>query len=984
MKHLNRFFAAFLVAAFLALPCSAIEQEKTIQEQAKTASLDQKIPIGPHVTVGQFDNGLRYYIRENKRPENRAELRLVVNAGSVLEDDDQQGLAHFLEHMAFNGTVHFAKRKLIEFMESIGMRFGPGLNAYTSFEETVYMLTIPTESSEVMETAFRILEDWSQALLLEHEEIDKERGVIVEEWRLGRGASARMRDKQFPILFKGSRYAERLPIGKKEIIENFKHSVLKRFYKDWYRPDLMAIIAVGDFEKAKVKELMEMHFSKLTKRRKPRPRRAFEVPDHKETLFAIATDKEATSTSVAIYHKLPLREQETVGAYRDRIVERLYNGMLNQRFYELAQKPDPPFLRAFSSRGRFIRAKEVYTLSASVKEDGIERGLDALLTELEGVSRFGFTKSELERQKLEILRWIEKANIEREKTESYRYVSEYIRNFLIGEPIPGIEYEFELFKRFVSEITLAEINKLGKEWLTEHNRVIMVNAPEKEELHVPTEEELLAVFDAVEEKEITAYVDATLAQPLMAKIPAPGKIDKIKTIEEVGITEWELSNGMRIVLKPTDFKEDEILFRAFSPGGTSLATDEDFIPARTASQVIAAGGLGKFNIINLRKKLSGKVANASPYISELEEGIYGSASPKDLETMFQLIYLTFTEPKADADTFKALTSRMKASYKNRSASPTAVFFDTFQKIMSQNHFRARPMTEAIINEMDLEKSYTFFKNRFADASDFTFIIVGNFDHEAIRSMVTRYLGALPSINRDESWRDTGIDPPKGVIKETIYKGIEPQSRTSIVFTGPFQYDQENRNAIRGVSLVLQTRLRETLREDLGGTYSVGARPSYTKIPDSEYRIAIFFGTDPERVQELTEVVFNEIEKLKREGVEPEEVNDVKKAFYRDFEAGIKRNSWLLTQLAGKYRHGENPKGLFDYEKTLEYITQEVLQKAAQTYFNTKNYVQLTLFPEKKEKEMICWLLLEQIAQLQKSYRTVLEITSSSLLRGRYN
>jgi len=966
MKHINRFLTAIFLAILLVLPGSSIEQEKTIQEQARTASLDEKLPIGPHVTAGKFDNGFSYFIRENKRPENRAELRLAVNAGSILEDDDQQGLAHFLEHMAFNGTKNFEKHKLIEFMESIGMRFGPGLNAYTSFDETVYMLTIPTDSPEVMETAFKILEDWSHALLLENEEIDKERGVIVEEWRLGRGAFARMRDKQFPILLKGSQYAERLPIGKKEIIENFKYKVIKRFYKDWYRPDMMAVIAVGDFDKSKVKELIEKHFSALPKRKKPRPRQTFEIPDHKETLFAIATDKEATGTNVSVYHKHPLREQETVGSYRERVVEGIYNGMLNQRFSELSQKPDPPFIYAYSSRGPFLRSKEAYTLSASVKEDGIERGLDTLLTESERVSRFGFTESELERQKRDILRWIERAFAEREKTESYRYVSEYIRHFLTGEPIPGIEYEFELYKRFVPEVTLEEVNTLGKEWLTEENRVIVVSAPEKEGLRIPTEEELLAVFDAVEEKEITAYVDTTPAEPLLADIPEPGAIIETQTIEEVGITEWELSNGVRVVLKPTDFKADEILLRAFSPGGTSLATDEDFIPAQTASQVIGSGGLGEFNAIDLRKKLSGKVVRVTPSISELEEGIYGSASPKDLETMFQLVYLTFTEPRADADIFQALTSRMKAMYKNRSASPMAVFFDTLQKIMSQNHLRARPITEDIIDEMDLEKSYAFYKDRFADASDFTFIIVGNFDLESIKPLVTRYLGALPSIDREETWRDVGIDPPKGVVKEAVHKGLEPQSRASIVFTGPFQYTQEQRNAIRGTCLILQTRLRKTIREDLGGTYSIAASPSYDKIPDQEYTIMINFGTDPERVEDLVQVVFKEIEKLKTEGVSPEELNDFKKAEYRNFETGIKTNGWLLAQLAYKYQQNENPRGLFDYVKTLESITPEVLHKAAQTYLNTDNYVQLILFPEKKEKEMIYWLLLEQTALLHQA------------------
>lgn len=961
MKNLIRFFIVISTAIFIVFPNSAVEQEKTIQEQALTAPLDQKLSVGPHVTVGQFDNGFRYYIRENKQPENRAELRLAVNAGSVLEDDDQQGLAHFLEHMAFNGTEHFEKHKLIEFMESIGMRIGPGLNAYTSFDETVYMLTVPTDSLEVMETAFQIIEDWSHALLLEPEEIDKERGVIVEEWRLGLGASARMRDEQFPILFKDSRYAERMVIGKKEIIENFDYDVLKRFYKDWYRPDMMAVLAVGDFDGAKVKSMIEKHFSALPKTESPRPRETYEIPDHKETLFAIATDKEATSTSISVYYKHPLREQETVGAYRESIVDSIYNSMLNQRLNELAQKPDPPFMMAMSGRGSLLRSKEAYILSAMVKEDGIENGLETLLTETERVSRFGFTESELEREKLQILRSIERAYAEREKTASNRYVSEYIRNFLTGEPIPGIEYEFELYKRFVPEITLEEVNALGREWITTENRVIMVSAPEKEGLRVPTEEELLSVFDAVEDKGITPYVDATLTEPLLDEIPEPGGITETKTIDEVGITEWELSNGVRVVLKPTDFKADEILLSAFSPGGTSLADDADFIPAQTASLIIGSSGLGDYNTINLQKKLSDKVARARPSISELYEGISASASPKDLETMFQLVYLTFTKPRADEEIFKALTGQMKAMYKNRTASPSAVFSDALTRILTQDHLRARPLTEETIDDMDLEKSYAFYRDRFADAGDFTFIIVGSFDLETIKPLVTRYLGSLPSIDREEFWRDVGIDFPEGVIEETVSKGLEPQSRASIVFSGPFQYTQEQRNAIRGMCLVLQTRLRETIREELGGTYSIGASSSYDRFPDQEYSISISFGTDPERVEELTEVVFKEIEKLKTEGVQPDELNDAKKALYREFETEVKNNSWLIAQLNYKYQQDEDPRSVFDYEETLESITPEMLQKAAQMYLNTENYVQLILFPEKKEIEMIFWPLWQQSA-----------------------
>ena len=942
--------ASFIALLFLFSGLAAGLDQET-QKQASEIPLDQKPPIDPLITVGELQNGLRYYVRENGQPENRAELRLVVNVGSVLEDEDQLGLAHFVEHMAFNGTEHFAKQELVEFMESIGMRFGPGLNAMTGFDDTTYMLRIPTDKPDVIETAFQILEDWSHALSFEPEEIDKERGVIIEEWRLGQGAGARMRDKQFPILFKGSLYAERLPIGKKDILENFKYETLKRFYKDWYRPDLMAVIAVGDFDKMEVEALIKKHFSGLVNPPNPRPRVLAEVPDHEETLSTIATDKEQSMTTVAVYHKFPLRDTETVGALRQSIVENMYNGMLNQRFSEMAQKPDSPFLAAFSGRGLFVKSKEVYSLTAVVDEKKIKDGLEALFVESERVSRFGFTQSELDRQKINLLRSLERAVAERDKSQSATYASEFIRNFLQGEPIPGIEYEYELYTRFVPEITLEDINRLGKEWITDHNRVIMVSAPEKEDLQMPTEEELLDVLVSVADIEIKPYEDTVTDEPLLAEIPQPGQIVSTKTLDEIEITEWELSNGIRVVLKPTDFKDDEILFRALSPGGASLAEDEDYIPASSAADIISMGGLRDFSDIELQKMLTGKVVRVSPLISEFEEGLSGSASPKDLETMFQLIYLTFTAPRADADIFKAMTNQMKTILKNRDANPMTAFQDTLQSTLSQNHIRMRPITVETLEELDLEKSLAFYKDRFADAGDFTFIFIGNIDLETMKPLVERYLGALPTVDRKESWKDTGIDPPKGVIKKSVHKGIEPKSQTSIVFTGPFQYDSAHRTAIRAMAMVLQTRLREVLREDLGGTYSVGVRPSNDKIPDEEYSISISFGSDPKRVEELTKVIFQEIGKLKTD-VSEDEVNDAREAIFRSTETGLKQNRWLLTQLAFRYRLGEDPgKHLLQWEEPLKLLNPEVIQEAAQEYFNMENYVLVSLFPAKVIKDL---------------------------------
>jgi zinc protease len=949
MTYGSKALAFLSMLVFSAVLGTAGGQERAASNPLQTLALNQTLPVDAQITVGTLSNGLRYYIRANKMPENRAELRLVVNAGSVLEDNDQLGLAHFVEHMAFNGTKRFAKDEIVKFMESIGMRFGPSLNAFTGFDETVYMLQVPTDKPEVMQKAFMILEDWAHNLSFDPKEIDKERGVIVEEWRLGRGANARMQDQQFPVLLSGSRYAERLPIGKKEIIESFNYDALKRFYADWYRPDLMSVIAVGDFDKAAVEGLIKEHFASLPATVTPRLRPTYGVPDHPETLYAIATDKEATMTMVAVYNKLPLRDPTTVGAYRQEIVEQLYTGMLNRRYSELAQKPDPPFMGAGSGLGLFVRSKEAFTLSAMVKEGGIERGLDALFTEADRVSRFGFTPTELERQKRDVMRNYERLFAERDKRPSATLAAEYMRNFTQKEPIPGITLEFELCKRFLPEITLDEINKLGKEWTSERSRVVLASEPQKEGLAVPDGPKLAAVIKSAVGKEITPYVDTAGDQPLMEKLPESGKIIKATTKDAYGITEWELANGVKVVLKPTTNKQDEIVFRATSPGGTSLASDQDYVAASTAGQVIASGGLGKFNAIELRKVLSGKVASVRPVIGELEEGISGSASVKDLETMFQLIYLTFTQPRADPAIFGVLTAQMKSMLANQKASPDFAFNEALQMALTQNHLRARPMTPEMVDEMNLEKSFAFYKDRFADAGDFTFVFVGSFEPATMKPFVEQYLGALPSSHRDETWKNVGITSPKGVVQKTVKKGMEPQSQAAIVFTGPFKYTQEQRIAIRSLSLVLDTRLRETLREDLSGTYGVNAGYSYAKYPEEKYSFSISFGCNPERTEELIKAVFREIETLKANGPTEKQANDAREAQLRDLETNMKQNSYLLAQIYLKYQQNEDLKDFFGLPEFYKELSATMIHEAARGYLNTNNYVQVTLFPE-KEKE----------------------------------
>jgi zinc protease len=913
---------------------------------AAAAPLTATIPVDPQITTGRFANGLRYYVRYNKKPEKRAELRLVVNAGSILEERDQSGLAHFVEHMAFNGTKNFPKQETVKFLESIGMRFGPSVNAFTSFDETVYMLEVPTDKPDVLDKAFLILEDWAHNVSFDPAEIDKERGVITEEWRLRRGAGARMQDKQFPILLKGSRYAERLPIGDMEVIQSFKHDRLKKFYTDWYRPELMGVVAVGDFDKAAIETLIKNHFEAIPKSTATKLRPSYDVPDHPGTLYAIATDKEASNTSVAVYSKMPVRDQTTVGSYRRQIVERLFAGMLSTRFSEMAQKPDAPFLGAGAGRGQFVRTKEISTLSAGVKEDGIERGLEALFTEAERVVRFGFTDTELDRQKRNIMRGLERAVAEKENQTSAPLADEYTRNFTDREPIPGIEYEAALHARFLPDITLAEVNALAKDWVPDRNRVVLVNAPEKPGLTVPDEAKLSAVIASAVRKDLNAYVDTVGTQPLLDPLPAPGAVTKTNVKEAYGITEWELANGVKVVLKPTTFKEDEVLFRAFSPGGTSLASDADFVAASTAAQVISRSGLAKFSTVELQKMLTGKVASARPFIGETDEGLQGSASRKDLETMFQLIYLTFTQPRADPSMFNVITTATKSGLANQKASPDFAFAEALNDILSQKHPRARMMSLEMVDEMNLDKSLAFYKDRFSDASDFTFVFVGSFTPETLKPLVERYLGALPATHRQETWKDVGIKRPTGVIEKRVDKGLEPKSRAQMVFSGPFQYEQVQRVAIRAMADALEIRLRESLREDLGGTYSVSVSAGYTKVPREEYTVTIGFGCSPDRTEELVKNVFKEIEQFKNAGPTDKQVADVKETFLREQETNMKQNGYLLTQIAFRYEYPEDLASLFNLADFYNKIDAATIRDAARRYLNTDNFVKVTLFPEK--------------------------------------
>lgn len=908
---------------------------------------DDKLTPDPAVKIGKLDNGLIYYVRENKKPEKRCELRLAVKVGSVVEDDDQLGLAHFVEHMAFNGTENFPKLEIINFLERTGMKFGPEVNAGTSFDQTVYMLQLPTDSLPLVKKGFQILQQWAQHVAFEGSEIEKERGVIVEEWRLGRGAQMRILMQQLPFLLYNSQYAQRFVIGKKEILESFKHETLRRYYHDWYRPNLMAVVAVGDFNASEMESWIKEHFSGLKNPVPERPRREYPVPTHKETFVTIATDAELPMSMSQIIFKRPAEDTHTAGDYRDEIVDRLCGAMLSARYAERTQKPNPPYVFAAGMDQRFLGNVQITALVAALKENSILDGIDALVTEAYRAKQHGFTATELDRQKKQILSQYENMFKEREKRQSRTLADEYVRNFLQRETIPGIEVEYEVVRQFLPGIELGEVNKRIAERIRDEGRVITLALPKKESIKVPTEAEILATFNAASAKQHEPYVDNVSTQPLLAKLPAPGKVVSEKKMESLGATEWTLSNGARVLLKPTDFKDDEVLFSAYSKGGNSLVGEKEYRSAASASSLISQSGVGEFDAIVLQKMLTGKLVNVYPTISELSEGFSGNAAPKDLETLFQLVYLYGKAPRKDTSAISALMTRMRASLQNRSADPNGVFSDTVQVTMANYHYRGKPMTVALLNEIEPDKALAFYKDRFADFSDFTFFFVGNFQPEKIKPLVEQYLASLPSLNRKESWRDVDMKAPPGTVSKTVYRGVEAKSTVQLYVTGPFDWSAQNRYDFNSLVELMRIKLREVIREEKGGTYGIGVYGAPSLYPRKEFSITISWGCSPDRVDELVGAVMQQLDSLKMKRPDQVYVDKVKEQQRRTYEINLKENNFWISNFRTYVANEENPEGILKYPSYVEKLSGEAIQSAAKTYLQLSSLKKFVLYPEKK-------------------------------------
>ena len=944
---------AFLLATVISVVSAqtpAPGRETSAASVAPYALADQ-MPVDPEVLVGGLPNGLRFYVRPNGKPARQAELRLVVKAGSVLEDDDQRGLAHFVEHMQFEGTTHFPGQGINNFLGSLGLSIGADANAETSFDETQYTLRVPTDVPGALDRALTILEDWAGGATFDPSGIERQRPIVLSEWRMNLGADERTADKVRRVQLEGSRYVDRSPIGTPEIIQRATREQLTRFYRDWYRPDLMAVIVVGDVDRSAVARMIAQHFQPLTNPSPERPRPVFDVPEHPGTRFAVATDKETTATAVLVSTLRPARNQGSVGGYRQIMKDQLFGDMLSARLDELTQSEKPPFLRAVANRSLFPapRTKDQAVVQALVSSDGVTQGLEALVTQLQRVRRFGFEATELDRAKQANMAASERVVAESPDRESSSRADEYTRNFLQREALPTIWQELAFHRRFIPDITLSEVNALADDWFPEGNRVVVVAAPEQAGVVLPAEAQLAAVVRAASEKPVERYVDGGAGQTLMNTPPARGSVVRTAVRDEAGITEWTLSNGATVVLKPTTLKSDQILFRAAAPGGTSLASDDEFISARAADDVIPAGGVGRFNAVALDRVLNGKAVSVRPFINDTNEGMGGGATPQDLETMFQLLYLRFTQPRADPAAFAAMKSQALALLANQMASPEAVFDQAVNAALTGGSPRRQPETPETVAQWNLEKSLAFYKARFAGASHFSFVFVGSFTPESIRPLVETYVASLPATDRNETWRDTGVAPPKGVIEKTVEKGIAPKSEVAIVFAGPFVYDDANKLALQVVTLLLQSRLSDAIREELGATYSITVESQSARIPRPEYRLRIDWTCDPARTQSLVQRVMTEIDSVRQTLLMPEQVSRVRSLLTRDHEKKSEENGYLLGQIARRYDDGDgaNVGAAVHPARQISELSGAAIQQAARRYLDTDNYVRVTLIPETK-------------------------------------
>lgn len=914
-------------------------------------NLDAQIPIDKAIRKGTLPNGLTYYIKKNAKPEKRMELRLAVKAGAINEDPDQNGVAHFVEHMLFNGTEHFPKNELVHYLESIGVRFGADLNAYTSTDQTVYQLPIPTDKPELINSGFKILADWAGHASFKPEDIDKERGVVLEEWRLKQGAGMRANKAHRPTLYYGSKLETHDVIGDAQVIQKAPHQVIKRFYQDWYRPDLMAVIAVGDFDVAQIEKQIKDNFSGLKNPAKPRQLDGddVEIKPNKEPLISLYTDSEQTSTTVSIGYKRPAEKQGTFRAYQNSFVHNMEAAILGERVNEILQKKNPPFQLAGISYQNFFRNTDIFNIYAIPTTEDFMTGYKAALTEVFREIQQGVTKGEYNRATANLLSSLETHYNNRDKIESDNFADEFIRNFIDNEPISGIEYEYNYVKKLAEVINTEAINNMLKTDITPENMLMIVTAAQKKGVNIPSKEQLLSVYHELKNTEFAAYQDEFSNKKLLDKELTTGSIINTNEIKEVGLTEFTLSNGIKVLVKPTNFNDSQILFQAFSKGGNSLVPEKDYLNGEFAASIINESGLAEFNNTTLQKILAGKNVGISPYVYDVEEGFNGSTSPKDMETFFQLLHLYFTSPHKDKEAFDAFVTRTKQWVDDSKRNPSTDFRDQINYIMSGNDPRSKPMTKEMVESLDLEKAYQIYQQRFADPSDFTLVFVGAIDMEKFKGFLTQYVASLPTQKISENFKDVFKETPKQAIKKNFYKGKEDKSFVVLKMNGDFEYNRKNLYLVGSLIDILNYRLTDKLREEKAEVYSPDAYINTYHYPKTKYIAGVSFGCKPSNVQSLIKTVQRIVHDLQTKLPTDADMQKVKEADIRQYEKNLKENDYWMRRIVGSYYHNLDVKDILRYPELIKALTKEDIKKAANRYFKLDSLKEFVLYPEKSGK-----------------------------------
>lgn len=891
--------------------------------------LSAKLPLDAKLTTGKLDNGLTYYIRENKKPEKKVELRLIIKVGSIMEDDDQQGLAHMAEHMAFNGTKNFKKNDIVSYLQSIGVEFGNDLNAYTGFDETVYILPIPTDQPTNLEKGFQILEDWAHQVTYLDEDINSERAIILEESRLGKSGEERMFKKVYPELFKGSKYAQRLPIGVDSIIKTFNPNAIRRFYQEWYRTELMAVVVVGDISKEEAMKYINKHFAGM-KSSGGRKRDYAAVPAYKENKAMIVTDKEATGYEFSInYPAVPFAKAATVAEYRKELLNSLYTSILGNRLRELTQKENPPFAYAFAGFGGYAKNYQSFSIQGSTGSNDVQKGIDATLTEMERVKRFGFTEPELERTKKNIISSYERSWNNRDKTESSQFADEYIRHFTDNEAIPGIDAEFEMIKQLLPGIKLAEVNAITELYKNEKNRFTYVMGPEAGS-KLPSTSSIVAMLDAKEtDASIKPYEEKLIATALLTTVPKAGKVLTSKKNLALGTTELVLSNGVKVSLKVTDFKNDQILFSATRYGGLSNYSLKDKFSAENAVTMVSSMGVGSFNPTDLGKALAGKVAAVRPSISNYTAGFSGSSSKKDIETMFQLLSLYVKEPRKDSALYKSVIQRGKAQVAMLGANPQVAFIDTLTKVLYNNNPLAPTAVPKIENfdKIDLGRSLAIYKERLGDIGGMSITIVGSFDEKEMIGLLEKYVAGLPATGKS-IFVDNKVKLAAGINDFRYKKGKDDKSLIIGILHGDIPYNEATALKFNGMGDALNIIITEEMREKIQGIYGGSANIDYTKVPTGRFQMVLQLPCGPAKVDTLIAAFNHELKQMAEKGVAQSYVDKVKKAWIEKYKVDVKKNEYWLSALQSISMGERSAERILNAEKYYNALSTDDIKAAA--------------------------------------------------------